>query len=189
MRALYLLALLCLVFLAELLAGNCDLPFFLAALVVYYASLVTSPGIGVSVSIGFGILLDLTYGRNLPVTAVILTSALLSGKLIRFKAPTHPLETALPGMGVSLISVLGGGIARFTLSTQPEPIDAFLWKLIFFGTLGFFLMPLLTRLFDALGSRLGLESAIREPKACFGRLRPRRVREVRGRCEIRGKNR
>ena len=72
MRTVYVFALLGFAFLAELLAGRLDLPFFLAALVVYYVSLTTSLGIGFAVSIGFGILLDLAYGRDLPVTAAIL---------------------------------------------------------------------------------------------------------------------
>ena len=180
MRTVYVFALLGLAFLAELLAGRLDLPFFLAALVVYYVSLTTSLGIGFAVSIGFGILLDLAYGRDLPVTAAILAAALLAGKLIRLKAPTHPFETALPGMGIALVAILGGGIVRLSLSTQPEQVDEFLWELIFFGALGLFLMPLLTLLFDAAGSRLGLGAAICEPKASFERLRPRRVREPRG---------
>ncbi|MEI3002072.1 MAG: hypothetical protein V8T86_14430 [Victivallis sp.] len=114
------------------------------------------------------------------MTAAILAAALLAGKLIRLKAPTHPFETALPGMGIALVAILGGGIVRLSLSTQPEQVDEFLWELIFFGALGLFLMPLLTLLFDAAGSRLGLGAAICEPKASFERLRPRRVREPRG---------
>lgn len=180
MKAVFVFTLLWASLLVELLTGLIGLPLLLAALVIYYVSLVTSLGIGFSAAIGFGILTDLVYGRELPVTAAILAAALLTGRLVRLSPPTHPLETALPGMGIALAGLLGSGIARLALSGQPANFREFLWELIFFGALGLFLMPLMTVLFDAVGRKLGLAPAIGEAKPNFDRLRPRRVREPRG---------
>lgn len=180
MKAVFVFTLLWASLLVELLTGQIGLPLLLAAMVIYYVSLVTSLGAGFAAAIGFGILTDLLYGRVLPVTAAILAAALLTGRLIRLSPPTHPLETALPGMGITLIGLVGGGVARFALSGQPGNFREFAWELIFFGALGLFVMPLLTVLFDAVGRKLGLAPAIGETKPSFDRLRPRRVREPRG---------
>jgi len=177
MRTVFVFTLLWASLLFELLTGQIGLPLLLAALVIYYISLTTSLGVGFAVAIGFGILTDLVYGRILPVTAAILPAALLTGRLIRLDRPTHPLETALPGMGIALVALLGGGIARLALSGQPGSFRELLWELIFFGALGLFLMPAMTAVFDAAGRKLGLDPAIGEPKPSLERLRPRRVRE------------
>lgn len=177
MKAVFLFALLWAALLIELLTGQIGLPLLLSALVVYYVSLTASLGIGFAVAIGFGLLTDLLYGRALPVTAVILSVSLLTGRLIRLGPPTHPLETALPGMGVALAAVLGGGVTHMILSSQPGNFGNFIWELIFFGALGLLLTPALTVLFDAAGRKLGLAPAVEEPKSNFERLRPRRVRE------------
>lgn len=183
MKAVYVFTLLFFSLLAELLAGTLDLPLFLSALVLYYISLTGPLGAAFLFSILFGVLLDLAYGRALPVTAVILAASLATGRLIRLKAPTHPFETALSGMGIALAAILGGSVVRLALSSQPENFGELFWELIFFGALGLFLMPLLTLLLDAAGRKLGLASALSEPKSNFDRLRPRRVRESRERKE------
>jgi|GEM_PF-3456135 len=177
MKTVFVFTLLWASLLFELLTGQIGLPLLLAALVVYYISLATSLGTGFAAAIGFGILIDLVYGRILPVTAAILPAALLAGRLIRIGHPTHPLETALPGMGIALCALLGDGVARLALSGQPGSFRELIWELIFFGAFGLFLMPVLTVVFDAAGRKLGLAPAIGEPKSSLERLRPRRVRE------------
>lgn len=177
MRTVSVFTLLWASLLFELLTGQIGLPLLLAALVVYYIALTTSLGTGFAAAIGFGILTDLVYGRILPVTAAILPAALLAGRLIRLDRPTHPLETALPGMGIALVAILGNGVAQLALSGQPGNFREFIWELIFFGALGLFLMPAMTAAFDAVGRKLGLAPAIGEPKSSLERLRPRRVRE------------
>ena len=179
MKALYFFVLLFLALLIELLAGSFVLPLFLPALVIYYLSLSGRTGAAFYLAVLFGVLLDLVYGRELPTTALVLVAALSAGRLIRLKAPVHPYETALPGMGVALIAILGDGVVSLTLTREPEALGTFFWKLIFFGALGLFLMPLLTIGLDAVGKKLGFPGALREPKSTFDRLRPRRVREPR----------
>ena len=179
MRALYVFMLLFLSLLAELLAGSYGIPLFLSALVIYYIALAGPSGAAFYLAVLFGVTLDLVYGRTLPTTAVVLVAALTVGRLIRLKAPVHPFETALPGMGVVLVALFGGGVVRLALANEPEPLGMFFWNLIFFGALGLFLMPLLTIVFDHAGKKLGLSGALSEPKSTFDRLRPRRVREPR----------
>ena len=179
MRTVFAFVLLWASLLIEFLTGQIGLPLLLAALVVYYISLADSLEMGFTVAIGFGILTDLVYCRSLPVTAAILCAALLAGRLIRIKPPNHPLETAMPGMGVALVALLGGGLARIALSRQPENFADLGWQLIFFGVIGLCLMPLLTAGLDAAGGKLGLAPAVQDAKSNFERLRPRRVSEPR----------
>ncbi len=179
MRAAFTFLFLWLALMLELLAGQLGLPLLLVALVIYYALLTTSTAMGFAIAIAAGILIDLIYGRTLPVTPVILAAALLTGRLIHLKEPTHPLETALPGMGIALVAILGNSVARLALSTLPGKFNELIWELIFFGAVGLVIMPVLTIILDGIGRKLGLDTAIQEPKSNIGALRPRRVREPR----------
>ena len=181
MKTLFFFVLLFLSLLIELLAGSLGLPLFLSALVIYYLALVGPAAAAFYLAILLGVVLDLSYGRELPATAVVLTAALATGRLMHLKAPVHSFETALPGMGVILTALIGDALTNFALSRQPESLGLFFWKLIFFGALGLFLMPLLTLSLDAVAGKLGIPGALREPKSTFDRLRPRRVREPRTR--------
>ncbi|MDR0932335.1 MAG: hypothetical protein LBM70_04870 [Victivallales bacterium] len=178
MRAVYIFVLLFFSLLFELVLGSFAFPLFLSALVLYYISLSGPFRRALWLAILFGVLLDLIYDRALPITAVILTISLVVGKAMHVKTPTHPLETALPGMGVALSAILGNIVVGLTLANQPARSDDSFWQLIFFGALGLFIMPILTRMLDKFGKKLGLSGALGTPKSKFDRLRPRRVREM-----------
>lgn len=83
--------------LIDLSAGNLGFALPAAGIVLFYFGLVGSFPRAAAAAAGYGLVLDLIYGRPYPVSALVLPVALAAGAALQHRIDSYLLDAAPPG--------------------------------------------------------------------------------------------
>ena len=166
--------------LIDLSAGNLGFALPAAGIVLFYFGLVGSFPRAAAAAAGYGLVLDLIYGRPYPVSALVLPVALAAGAALQHRIDSYLLDAAPLGAAVAFTVTLGNTLAGWLLSGRAPETGPLIWRLLFNSAMGAAALPAGILLLDEFGEALGLKSCRRI------RLRaerhtlnapPRRIRE------------